>query len=104
MTWSLAHEAVTLGLGEIELEGDLYHDAAQSALCLADPETGEDEVLTVSLLADGYVALPGEVFVRDYSEHSGLPAALVAAGVCEEVERLGVGPFGSRVVRMRVLV
>ncbi|KIP53818.1 hypothetical protein [Leucobacter komagatae] len=103
MTWKIYREALSLKLSEIELDGDLHYDAAQAALCLVDPESGEEEVLTVSLLSDGYVALPGEVFVRDYSEHSGLPTALVTAGVCELVEELSVGPFGSWVQRMRVL-
>lgn len=103
MTWAMHREAVSLRLGEIKLEGELHYDSVESILCLVDPETGEDEVLTVSLLRDGYVAFPGEVFVRDYSEHFGLPAALVAAGICEEVEEISVGPFDSRVVRMRVL-
>ena len=104
MTWAMHREAVSLRLSEIELEGDLYYDSVQSSLCLVDPETGEDEVLTVSLLRDGYVAFPGQIFVRDYSEHFGLPAALVAAGICGEVEEISIGPFGSRVVRMRVIV
>ena len=103
MTWAMHREAVSLRLGEIELEGELHYDSVESSLCLVDPETGEDEVLTVSLLRDGYVAFPGQIFVRDYSEHFGLPAALVAAGICEEVEEISVGPFDSRVVRMRVL-
>lgn len=104
MTWAMHREAVSLRLSEIELEGDLYYDSVQNSLCLVDPEAGEDEVLTVSLLRDGYVAFPGQIFVRDYSEHFGLPAALVAAGICEEVEEISIGPFGSRVVRMRVIV
>ena len=103
MAWSKRQESTTLELAEIELEGDLYYDAEQNALCLVEPETGEDEILTVNMLGAGYVAFPGEVFVRDYSEHSGLPAALVAVGVCEEVEKISTGPFGAGVSRMRVI-
>lgn len=77
-------------------------DPAQNMLEMLFSD-GDSEILTVDLLASGYVAFPGEVFVRDYSAHSGLPAALAAAGVCELVETLSVGPFGSRVARMRVL-
>lgn len=104
MTWAMHREAVSLRLGEIELEGELHYDSVESILCLVDPETGEDEVLTVSLLRDGYVAFPGEVFVRDYSEHFGLPEALAVAGVCELVDTLSIGPFGACVARMRVLL
>lgn len=102
MTWKLVREDLVPKLTETELEGDLRYDPSQHALCLAGPE-GDGEVLTVDLLASGYVAMLGEVFVRDYSEHSGLPAALVAAGVCGEVEKLSVGPFSSSVSRMRVI-
>lgn len=103
MTWKLAHEAVTLQLAEIELEGDLYYDVSQHALLLVDPEDGEEEILTVNLLTYGYTAMPGEVLVRDYSEHSGLPSALVVAGVAEQVEEIKVGPFDAHVQRMRVI-
>lgn len=103
MTWTTLEDGVTLAFNEIELTGCIEHDPAQHALEMLFPD-GDSEMLTVDLLASGYVAFPGEVFVRDYSEHSGLPGALIAAGVCELLEELSVGPFGSRVVRMRVLV
>lgn len=103
MTWGTLQEEITLAFNEIELTGRIEHDPAQNALGVLFPG-GDSEVLTVDLLASGYVAFPGEVFVRDYSEHSGLPAALVAAGVCAEVEKLSIGPFGSDVSRMRVIV
>ncbi|MDK6274151.1 hypothetical protein QP116_00015 [Pseudoglutamicibacter cumminsii] len=104
MTWAMHREAVSFRLSDIELEGEFHYDSVESSLYLVDPEPGEDEVLTVSLLRDGYFAFPGEISVRDYSEHFGLPAALVAAGICGEVEEISIGPFGSRVVRMRVIV
>lgn len=102
MSWSTLREGITLAFNEIELTGRIEHDPAQNMLEMLFPD-GDSEILTVDLLASGYVAFPGEVFVRDYSEHSGLPAALVAAGVCGEVEKLSVGPFSSSVSRMRVI-
>lgn len=102
MTWKLMREALRLRFGETELQGSLHYDPAQHALEMLFPDS-DSEMLTVDLLASGYVAYPGEVFVRDYSEHSGLPAALVAAGVCGELEKLSVGPFSSSVSRMRVI-
>ena len=102
MSMSTLQEGITLAFNEIELTGCIEHDPAQHALEMLFPD-GDSEMLTVDLLASGYVAYPGEVFVRDYSEHSGLPAALVAAGVCGEVEKLSVGPFSSSVSRMRVI-
>ena len=102
MTWSTLQEEITLAFNEIQLTGRIEYDPAQNMLEMLFPD-GDSEILTVDLLASGYVAFPGEVFVRDYSEHSGLPAALVAAGVCGEVEKLSVGPFSSSVSRMRVI-
>lgn len=102
MTWSTLQERTTLAFNEIELTGRIGHEPAQNALEIVFPD-GDVELLTVDLLADGYVAFPGEVFVMDYSEHLGLPAALVAAGLCQEVEKLSVGPFRSSVSRMRVI-
>ena len=103
MTWSTLQEGITLAFNEIELTGRIEYDPTQNMLEMLFSD-GDSEILTVDLLASGYVAFPGEVFVRDYSEHSGLPAALAAVGVCELVEKISIGPFGSRVVRMRVLV
>ena len=103
MSMSMLQEGIALAFNEIELTGCIEHDPAQHALEMLFPGC-DSEMLTVDLLASGYVAFPGEVFVRDYSEHSGIPGALIAAGVCELLEELSVGPFGSREVRMRVMV
>lgn len=103
MSMSTLQEGIALAFNEIELTGRIEHDPAQHALEMLFPD-GDSEVLTLDLLASGYVAFPGEVFVRDYSEHCGLPGALIAAGVCELLEELSIGPFGSRVARMRVLL
>lgn len=103
MSWDTLHEGITLAFNEIELAGRIEHDANQHALEMLFPE-GDSEILTVDLHSSGYVAFPGEVFVRDYSEHSGLPDALAVAGVCELVDTLSIGPFGARVARTRVLL
>lgn len=102
MSWRTLQEGITLAFNEIELTGRIEHDPTQNMLEMLFSD-GDSEILTVDLLASGYVAFPGEIFVRDYSEHFGLPAALVAAGICEEVEEISIGPFGSRVARMRML-
>lgn len=60
-------------------------------------------MLTVNLLGSGYVAEPGEVFIKDWSEHSGLAAALVAARVAKHVESLRVGPHGATAHRLRII-
>lgn len=60
------------------------------------------ETLTVNLIAYGLTAPPGHVFVPDYSEHAGLPAALAAAGVAVPVEAITFGPFDTAAVLMKV--
>lgn len=101
MTWKTIMEYLTLSSNEIELAGELQHDSSQHALMLTFAD-GDSEVLSIDLISFGYVASPGEVFVGDYSEHSGLPAALVTAGICELVDTVQVGQFGSAVARMRM--
>lgn len=90
----------TLRLPEFDLEGYLTYDARRGALTLTDHH-GEVEVLSVDLWAEGYVAAPGEILVRDWSEHAGLAGALVDAGVAMRTETLVVGPLASRAYRLR---
>jgi hypothetical protein len=62
----------------------------------------EDEILSINLA--GYDLRPDEgcVFVKNYSEHEGLPDALVAAGIAEKVREVSIGNFGSSCWLMRV--
>ena len=92
----------TLRLPEFDLEGYVAYDARCGVLTLKD-QYGEVEVLSVDLRADGYLAAPGEVLVRDWSEHAGLAGALVDAGVAMRTETLVVGPFASRAYRLQLL-
>lgn len=82
-------EDVALEFGESRLRGALEHDSG--LLVLRD---GSFEVLSVNLLGAIHLPWPDEVFVRDYSEHSGLPAALARTGRFEQVEAVRVGPLG----------
>lgn len=102
MSWQTTAEHAVLCFNGVELVGRIGHDPRQHGLEMLFPD-GDSEILTVELAASGYVALLSEVFVRDYSEHSGVPTVLVEAGVCELIEVLRVGPFRSRVTRLRVL-
>lgn len=87
------------------LTGDL--ELRQGILVLANAHApGDDftstEPLSTSLLAYGYIEFPGEVFIKDWSEHEGLAAALVDAGAGEVTETLTVGPFNSRAYRFQL--
>lgn len=103
MTWTTIRSNALLSLTRLDRAGDIQYDGRQHALVLVDPTTVEEEVLTVDLLSSGYVAEPGEVFVKDWSEHSGLAAALVAARVANHVESLRVGPHGATAHRLQIL-
>lgn len=75
---------------------------ADNSLALVATETVEDgfverETLSVNLSMYPDVRLPpeGHVWVRDYSEHEGLPQALVNAGIGTIVDEVTFGPFGA---------
>lgn len=103
MTWTTIRENALLSLTSLDRAGEIRYDSRQHALVLIDPTTAEEEVLTMNLLSSGYVAEPGEVFVKDWTEHSGLAAALVAARVATHVESLRVGPHGATAHRLQIL-
>lgn len=103
MTWTTIRNNALLSLTSLDRAGEILYDSRQHALVLVDPATAEEEVLTVNLLSSGYVADPGEVFVKDWSEHSGLAAALVAARVAKHVEGVRVGPHGAIAHRLRII-
>ena len=103
MTWTTIRDRVKLALPHVTLSGVLAHNPARASLIIADHETGEAEVLSVDLAVYGYVAAPGEVFVKGWSEHSGLATALEVAGVARIVETVIVGPFDSPAHRMQLL-
>ncbi len=63
----------------------------------------EIETLSTNLAHYGLEPPAGHIYVKDYSEHEGLPTALVAAGVAEYVDEVYLGPFNSRFVLMKVV-
>lgn len=79
-----------------------YTDGTVAVMANNSDEPWDDEVLSVNL--GGYEMYPpeGHVYVRDYSEHEGLPAALEAAGIATVVERLSFGPHGVKGALMRL--
>lgn len=93
---------VALHLPEMTLTGDITYDRRRRLLELHDPEEGS-EVLSLDMSYYGYVTGPGEVWIKDWTEHEGLADALVMAGVVMTVESVRVGPFSSRAYRCVVL-
>lgn len=103
MAWNTIRSNVTVTFPYLTITGDIEYDSVQDALAVIDPEEGP-EVLTVDLTSAGYVAAPGEVFIKDWSEHEGLAKSLASAGVVEPIGTVTVNPFGSTAYRARVLV
>lgn len=63
----------------------------------------ETETLSTNLAFYGLTPSEGHVYVKDYSEHEGLPEALAAAGVAQIVEWVKLGPFDTRFALMKVV-
>lgn len=103
MACMTVRDRVELVLPDVTLSGVLAYEPGRASLIVADRDTYESEVLTVDLTVYGYVAFPGELFVKGWSEHSGRAIALEAAGVARIVETVLVGPFGSPAHRMRLV-
>lgn len=74
----------------------------QLALALMTPEGPER--LSTNLIAYGLVAPEGHTYVKDSSEHAGLPDALVEAGIATKVEQVAFGPFDATGWLMKVIV
>lgn len=86
------HAAVDFG-HDLVLEGQLKHDPSQNLLVLITDEGAER--LSISLEQYGISPAPGNVFIKDYSEHAGLAQRLVAAGLVTIVGCVTAGPNWS---------
>lgn len=91
---------VTVDLGVITLTGTVSHDDVNRDLVLFDEEG--PEVLSVNLEAYGLTPEPGNVFIKDWSEHSGLTKRLEEAGLVKAVHWVTVGPFASTAYEVEV--
>lgn len=95
-------EDVTVSFSSLTITGDIQHNPALHALLLVDPSEPY-EVITTNLSAYGLLPQDDTVFIKDWSEHDGLTASLVDAGVVEIVREVRVGPFKSRAYEVRVI-
>ncbi|MFD8609493.1 hypothetical protein [Streptomyces sp. NPDC059631] len=100
-TTTVKHD-VTVDFGCIELTGVLVHDDELRVLILKSAEGGTAEPISTSLAGYGLTPEPGNVFIKDWSEHSGLTARLERAGLVKPVRELTVGPFNSPAYEVQV--
>ena len=94
-------EDVTISFSAITLRGDVEFIAPTRALVLTSPD-GPGEVMTTNFGSYGLNPREDTVFIKDWSEHTGLAASLEAAGVVEIVRAIDVGPFKSRAYEVRI--
>lgn len=97
--------AVVIDFPYISLAGIIgtqtYGDGTTALVLLTDegPET-----LSTNLGGHGLTPRsPEHVFVKDYSEHTGLAQSLVKADVAEIVAEVTFGNFGTRAYEVRLL-
>lgn len=84
---------VTIDFGSVTLTGLLEHDPVQNSLALLTDEGAE--IISTNLIdAYGIVPEPGNVIIKDWSEHSGLAPRLEAQGLATIVQRHAVYPQG----------
>lgn len=89
-----------LTLTDVSLRRGRYDDGSTALVAIV--ATGDVEVLSINLAAYGHLAPEDHVFVKDYSEHQGLPDALAQADLAERVDRMVCGPLKSPYVLMRL--
>lgn len=98
-TTTVKHD-VTVNFGCIKLTGALVHDDGNRVLELELDEGPEP--ISISLQGYGLTPEAGNVFIKDWSEHSGLTARLAQAGLVTPVHALTVGPYCSTAYEVQV--
>ncbi|MGW5929335.1 hypothetical protein ACWF2L_24255 [Streptomyces anulatus] len=98
-TTTVKHD-VTVDFGCIELTGAR---ARRREPCGGTRNAeGPAEPISISLRGYGLTPEPRNVFIKDWSEHSGLTARLAQAGLVMPVHVLSVGPYCSKAYEVQV--
>ena len=90
---------ITLAFGDDPtntITGELVYDTSYRMLMLHNEEGVE--YLSTNLDADGFIAEPGQAWIKDWSEHTGVAQQLINANVADEVRRVTVGPFRAEAI------
>ena len=92
---------ISLQFGEeVRLGGYVAYDQPRNLLYFITDEGSE--VLNVNLEAYGLVTPPGYVWIKDWSEHTGVTVQLISLGAVLYEESALVGPFRSAAHLVRV--
>lgn len=94
-------ESLTLHFGDsVELTGEVVYDQENTMLYLVTDE--DSEVLNINLDQYGLPTPSGHIWIKDWSEHTGLTAQLVAHGLVTREGLTTVGPFDSQAVLVKI--
>ncbi|WP_181273550.1 hypothetical protein [Brevibacterium oceani] len=91
---------VTIDFGFVTIFGTLIHDDVERALFLLTEEGYEH--ISTNLSAYDLEPSPGNVFIKGWSEHTGLTTNLVEQGLVRIVSSLSVGPFSATAYEVEV--
>ncbi|UJW28796.1 hypothetical protein L3Q67_26410 [Saccharothrix sp. AJ9571] len=86
--------------GTIERTGSLVHDDERRLLMLLTDEGSE--CISVNLARYGLIPRPGNVFIKNWSEHAGLTACLERDGLVMPVRTVTVGAFASTAYEVEI--
>lgn len=98
-------EARWVRMKNATVEARQYADGSLALTAEALDDDGYPDTETLSVNLTGWGAPPteeGHIYVPTWSEHEGLPEALVTAGIAEDTGTRIQGPFGVDAVLMRV--
>lgn len=85
---------LTLWFGEsVQLTGEVVHDQDNAMLYLVTHE--DSEALSINLDQYGLTTPAGHVWIKNWSEHTGVATQLLNRGVVTHAATATVGPFNS---------
>jgi len=94
-------ESLTLQFGDsVQLTGEVVYDQDNTMLYLVTDE--DSEVLNINLDQYNLPTPSGHIWIKDWSEHTGLTAQLVAHGIVTREGQTTVGPFESPAMLVKI--
>ena len=74
-----------------------HYSNNQKAICLVDAEDGEP-IATASVNISEWTQMENEIYIKEYSENTGMTSALINAGIIyPDARTIGYGPYQAPV-------
>lgn len=94
----------TLHFGDADhvfsMTGSLVYDLTYRQLILVNEEGSEH--LSITLEEYGYITEPHHVWIKDWSEHTGIAQQLIDANVAKQIKTTTVGPHQATAVYLEI--